>query len=254
MGDYSDQGARWKSREVFSGLRVPIDSPLIVRVDGWRFHKVSEELGLCRPFDERLIKALSQVPLGLIRIGFPLALSFLFSDEISFLIYPPIPWNGRVEKLISVIPSYSSAVVSTALSYPVCFDARIVVIRNLEDVLDYLGWRQSEAWRNALNSYALLALERAGLRREDAVRELKGKKAEQLHEIIFDKLGINIAKVPSWQRRGIVVRKGYEEKGSSFKRVARKVPLIDWEIPLFSTPEGRDYLMESLRIYEESSR
>ncbi|MEM3869512.1 MAG: tRNA(His) guanylyltransferase Thg1 family protein [Candidatus Korarchaeum sp.] len=249
----SNQGARWKDREVFSGLRVPVDSPLIVRVDGWRFHRVSEELGLNRPFDERLIRALSQVPLRLMRIGFPLALSFLFSDEISFLIYPPVPWNGRVEKLISVIPSYSSAIVSTVLNYPVCFDARIVIIRDLKDVLDYLSWRQSEAWRNALNSYALIALESTGLRREDAVRELRGKKAEQLHEVIFDKLGINIAKVPSWQRRGVVVRKGYKEKGSSLKRVTRKVPLVDWEIPLFSTPEGRDYLMESLKVYEEDS-
>ncbi|MEM0267868.1 MAG: tRNA(His) guanylyltransferase Thg1 family protein [Candidatus Korarchaeum sp.] len=249
----SNQGARWKDREVFSGLRVPVDSPLIVRVDGWRFHRVSEELGLNRPFDERLIRALSQVPLRLMRIGFPLALSFLFSDEISFLIYPPVPWNGRVEKLISVIPSYSSAIVSTVLNYPVCFDARIVIIRDLKDVLDYLSWRQSEAWRNALNSYALIALESTGLRREDAVRELRGKKAEQLHEVIFDKLGINIAKVPSWQRRGVVVRKGYKEKDSSLKRVTRKVPLVDWEIPLFSTPEGRDYLMESLKVYEEDS-
>ncbi|MEM0017868.1 MAG: tRNA(His) guanylyltransferase Thg1 family protein [Candidatus Korarchaeum sp.] len=253
MVDYSNQGSRWKDREVFSGLRVPVDSPLIVRVDGWRFHRVSEELGLNRPFDERLIRALSQVPLRLMRIGFPLALSFLFSDEISFLIYPPVPWNGRVEKLISVIPSYSSAIVSTVLNYPVCFDARIVIIRDLKDVLDYLSWRQSEAWRNALNSYALIALESTGLRREDAVRELRGKKAEQLHEVIFDKLGINIAKVPSWQRRGVVVRKGYKEKDSSLKRVTRKVPLVDWEIPLFSTPEGRDYLMESLKVYEEDS-
>ncbi|MEM2220078.1 MAG: tRNA 5'-guanylyltransferase, partial [Candidatus Korarchaeum sp.] len=144
-------------------------------------------------------------------------------------------------------------IVSTVLNYPVCFDARIVIIRDLKDVLDYLSWRQSEAWRNALNSYALIALESTGLRREDAVRELRGKKAEQLHEVIFDKLGINIAKVPSWQRRGVVVRKGYKEKDSSLKRVTRKVPLVDWEIPLFSTPEGRDYLMESLKVYEEDS-
>ncbi|MDW8035499.1 MAG: tRNA(His) guanylyltransferase Thg1 family protein [Candidatus Korarchaeum sp.] len=221
-----------------------------MRIDGWRFHKVSEELRLNRPFDERLIKVLSQVPVRLMKMGFPLALSFLFSDEISFLIYPPIPWDGRVEKLISVIPSYSSAIVSTLLNYPACFDARIVTIRNLEDILDYLSWRQSEAWRNALNSYALLALENSGLRREDAVKELKGKKAEQLHDIIFNRLGINVAKVPSWQRRGVIVRKGYEEKGSPYKRIVRKVPLIDWEVPLFSTAEGREYLMESLKTYE----
>lgn len=251
MVSYDDQATRWKSREVFSGLKVPVDGPVIVRIDGWRFHRVSEELRLSRPFDERVITALSQAPIKLMRMGFPLALSFLFSDEISFLIYPPIPWSGRVEKLISLIPSYSSAVVSNALSYPVCFDARIVVVRDIEDTLDYLSWRQSEAWRNALNSYALLALESAGLRREDAVKELKGKKAEQLHDTIFNRLGINMTRVPSWQRRGIVVKKGYEERDSPRGRVVRRVPLVDWEIPLFSTPEGRDYLMKALRAYRE---
>jgi len=247
---YRDQGAYWKSREIFSALRVPSDDPVVVRIDGWRFHRVAEELKLDRPFDRRLIEALSQAPLRLMQMGFPLALSFLFSDEISFLLYPPIPWNGRIEKLISVIPSYSSAIVSTALNYPVCFDARVVIIRDIDDLLNYLSWRQSEAWRNALNSYALLALESSGLGREEAARELEGKKAEQLHEIIFDRLGINITKVPAWQRRGVIVRKGHGREAS--EGVKRKLPLVDWEVPLFSAPEGRDYLIESLRAYEES--
>jgi len=240
----------WKEREIFSGLRVPSDAPVMVRIDGWRFHKVADELGLERPFDRRLIEALIQAPLSLMRMGFPLALSFAFSDEISFLIYPPIPWSGRVEKLISVIPSHSSAIVSMFLNYPVCFDARIIILRDLDEILGYLSWRQSEAWRNALNSYALFALERSGMNREDAVKELRNRKADSLHDIIFTKLGINIATVPSWQRRGVIVRKRYEEKHCESGKVVRRVPEVDWDIPLFSTPEGRDYLLEALRALE----
>lgn len=240
----------WKGREVFSNLRLPEDIPVIVRVDGWRFHRVAEELNLERPFDRRLIEALSQVPYKLMIMGFPLAFSFLFSDEISFLIHPPVPWTGRVEKLISVLSSYTSAIVSVLLNYPASFDARIVFIRDLSETVDYFIWRQSEAWRNALNSYALLALERSGMSREEAAKELEGKKSELLHEIIFKNLGINLTRIPSWQRRGVVVRKELEERVHR-EGVIRRIPLIDWEVPLFSTPEGRSYLFKSLGIYLE---
>jgi tRNA(His) guanylyltransferase len=248
--DASTKSTNWREREIFSGLRIPPDAPVMVRIDGWRFHKVAEELGLERPFDRRLIEALIQAPLSLMKMGFPLALSFTFSDEISFLLHPPIPWSGRVEKLISVIPSHSSAIVSMVLNYPVCFDARIIILRDLDEIISYLSWRQSEAWRNALNSYALFALERSGLSREDAVKELRNKKADSLHEIIFTKLGINITKIPPWQRRGVIVRKKYEERSHESGKVVRRVPEVDWDIPLFSTPEGRDYLMEALKVLE----
>lgn len=243
----------WKSREVFSNLRVPSDTPIIIRIDGWRFHKVAEELNLERPFDRRMIEALSQVPYKLMSMGLPLAFSFMFSDEISFLLHPPIPWSGRVEKIVSVIPSFASGIVSVSLNHPVSFDARIVFIRSISEALDYFIWRQLEAWRNALNSYALLALENSGMSREEAVKELSGKKSEQLHEIIFKRLGVNITKIPSWQRRGVVVKKELEERVGRSGKVIRRIPVVDWEIPLFSTPEGRNYLLKYLEIQQEKS-
>lgn len=236
----------WKSREIFSRLSIPVDIPVIVRVDGWRFRKLAEELELERPYDERLLRSLIDASKELMERNLPVALAYVFSDEISLLFAPPLPWNGRVEKIVSIVSSFISARTSLALGYAASFDGRIVLIRDEDELVSYLSWRQDEAWRNALNSYALLALEKEGLSREKAAEELHGKKSEYLHELIFKKLGVNIAKVPAWQRRGVLVRKAVRIKDMEHGPVERREIVVDWELPLFSSPEGLEYIKRML--------
>ncbi len=244
----------WKNREIFSHLNVPEDSPVIIRVDGWNFRKIAEKIGLKRPYDDRLAKSLAEASSGLMKVGFPIAFAFTFSDEISFLLAPPLPWRGRIEKLITILASYISGYLSKVFDEVLAFDGRIVFVRNEDEIVDYMRWRQSEAWRNALNSYALKALESQGLSRNDAVEVLKGKKVRELHELIFRNLGVNINSVPSWQRRGIMIRWIIKIKDSNFGPVQRRSVKIDWDIPLFSTSEGRDYLLETISIGMSSFR
>ncbi len=236
----------WKSREIFSRLSIPVDMPVIVRVDGWRFRKLAEELKLDRPYDERLARTLVKASKDLMERNLPVVLAYIFSDEVSLLFAPPLPWNGRVEKIVSIVSSFISARTSLALGYTASFDGRVVFLRDEDELVSYLSWRQDEAWRNALNSYALFALEKEGFSREDAARKLHGKKSEYLHELIFRKLGINMAKVPSWQRRGILVKKAVRIKDTEYGPVERREIVVDWELPLFSSPEGLEYIRRTL--------
>ncbi len=234
----------WKSREIFSKLHVPPDLPVVIRVDGWNFHDVSERARLNRPFDKRLIKSLVMASVRVIRSGLPVVFAFSFSDEISYVLEPPLPWGGRVEKLVSVLASLTSSTVSRWLGTLTSFDGRVVVLKR-EEISDYLNWRQMEAWRNALNSYALLALEAEGYRGRDAAEKLRGMKAPELHDLIFKTLKVNVAKVPAWQRRGVVVRRKRYLKRVNEGVVRRKIT-VDWSPPLFSTEEGRRYVLEAL--------
>ena len=56
--------------------------------------------------------------------------------------------------------------------------------------------------------------------------ELRGMKEHEIHELVFAK-GINLARTPVWQRRGVMI---YRKEG---KVVA------DWELPLFRSPDGQ---------------
>ncbi len=237
----------WKDREILSCVRIPEDYSVIIRVDGWNFRKAAEKINLQRPYDIKLARALASVPAELMKLGFPLAFAYTFSDEISFLLVPPLPWKGRIEKLDTILASYTAGHLSKTFNYALAFDGRVILIRSEDEVIDYMVWRQSEAWRNVLNSYALTALEKEGLSRREAMELLKGKKASELHEIIFQKLGLNINDVPAWQRRGIAVKWTTIIKSTDFGPVQRRGIEEDWNPPLFSSPEGRRYLLESIR-------
>jgi tRNA(His) 5'-end guanylyltransferase len=63
------------------------------------------------------------------------------------------------------------------------------------------------------------------------MEKLRGLREHEIHELVFQK-GINLAKTPIWERRGVIV---YRKNG----RVA-----VDWEIPLFSSKEGKAILTE----------
>ena len=82
----------------------------------------------------------------------------------------------------------------TAGSYPVC----------RAEVSDYLVERQDETWRNHVFSYGFYTLIEEGQTAAGAMQRLRGMREHEIHELVFGK-GINLAKTPTWQRRGVMV-------------------------------------------------
>jgi len=242
----------WKTREIISTFRMPEDLPLIVRVDGWKFHSLAKKIALKKPYDERLVRCMVKAAKEPFNLGFPVLLAYTFSDEISFLIRPPLPFKGRVEKLVSVFSSvvassFSAALREMEVEATTGFDGRVIVVRRGE-IADYLAWRQAEAWRNCINSYAQYALISKGMSPRKASKKLRGLRATELHELVYRELGINLAKVPAWQRRGVLIfYEKYQKEGfnpiTNRKIVVTRRRLVEnWEPPLFSSEEGRSLI------------
>ena len=86
-------------------------------------------------------------------------LSFFFKE---------IPFSARVEKIDSVLASFVSSAFTIQLREnfdfrePIAFDARVIVLDSLKDVVYYFIWRQKEAWRNFLNAMAQWVLLQEG--------------------------------------------------------------------------------------------
>ena len=131
-----------KDYEVYSSLKVPKNSKIIVRLDGRSFHKLSLDLNLVKPYDENFYRVISEVCNDLFNEFSPLFV-YTFSDEISLLL-DKIPFDGRIEKINSVIASFTSS--SFVMNYdtdfkkPPAFDSRIIPIRD-EDIPKYFRWR-----------------------------------------------------------------------------------------------------------------
>ena len=92
-----------KEREIYSGIRVL--PPLIVRLDGRAFHHLTADLELKKPYDERFASVMANVTTSLVKeSGLAPLFGYTFSDEIS-LYFDNLPFDGRVEKIDSVLAS-----------------------------------------------------------------------------------------------------------------------------------------------------
>jgi tRNA(His) 5'-end guanylyltransferase len=235
-----------KEREIYAGLRTV--APFFVRVDGRNFRHALSLLNREQPHDLTFAKSMGAASETLMRqSGLPVQLVFAFSDEVNAL-FLEAPFDGRIEKLDSVIASFFASAVTLKLSpsAPLAFDARVVPVSEL-DVPLYLEWRQNEAWRNHLHAYTYYHLRQDGETAREVHAKLLEMNASEMHELMFNH-GVNLAKTPSWQRRGILVHKEiYEKQGldragrPSSGRRSRVVQ--NWDVPLFKSPEGRKMLL-----------
>jgi tRNA(His) guanylyltransferase len=232
-----------EEREIFGNLAIV--PPIFVRLDGRAFHRLARRLGLGRPFDERFSRAMAGVSARLLtESGLTPLFAYTFSDEIS-LYFPVLPFRGRVEKIDSVLASFAASSLTLALSAdrPLAFDGR-VILASRDFAPEYLALRQQEAWRNHMNAYCQEALLSEGVRPSAVARRLSGMRSEELHEFMFAR-GVNLAKTPAWQRRGVLVyrrteqKKGYDPRAGEPVEVSRRVVTIDRDLPLFTSPGGK---------------
>ena len=228
-----------KDYEVYSSLKVPKNSKIIVRLDGRSFHKLSRDLNLVKPYDENFYRVTSEVCNDLFNEFSPLFV-YTFSDEISLLL-DKIPFDGRIEKINSVIASFTSS--SFVMNYdvdfkkPPAFDSRIIPIRD-EDIPKYFRWRQDEAWRNCVNSHGISHL-KSKYSNTEANDKINGMKLNDVHELLF-KDGINLNDIETYKKRGIAIYRkqkkvvGFNKKKNINQTSYRSYVYTDWELPIFN--------------------
>ncbi|MEM3640648.1 MAG: tRNA(His) guanylyltransferase Thg1 family protein [Candidatus Bathyarchaeia archaeon] len=247
------------SREIYAKTLVSLELPFFVRLDGWKFRKLSEAIGSEKPFDETFAKCLIYSGGALFNTGFSPALIYFASDEINILFISPLPFRGRVEKIDSVIPSLVSTAFTLCLhklfnkSVIAAFDSRIVLTVNDKEIVEYLAWRQMNAWRNHNNAYAYWVFRKMGYKPSEIAKMLKGMKAEETHETVF-RSGVNLAQTPLWQRRGILLYKQPCCKKVANKSVIRWRLNEDWNLPLFSSEEGAKLIQQILEWVRQKRR
>ncbi|HYA33462.1 MAG TPA: tRNA(His) guanylyltransferase Thg1 family protein [Candidatus Bathyarchaeia archaeon] len=235
-----------KEREIYAGLRTV--APFFVRVDGRNFRDVLARLKREQPYDLAFAESMGAASEALVRrSGLPVQLVFAFSDEASVL-FCEAPFDGRIEKLDSVVASFfaSAVTLSLASDVPLAFDARVVPVSAM-DIQPYLESRQNEAWRNHVHAYGYYYLRKNGQTGREAHATLLGMTSNELHELMF-RHGINLAKTPPWQRRGVLVyremyeKKGFDRKSHSAVITRRSRVVQNWDLPLFKSSEGREVL------------
>ena len=214
----SGKTASW---EIYSNLKAR--SPIVARADGRGFKKILESCK--KPYDMDFARSMVDATVRLFEdSGLTPSFAFTFSDEIS-LIFLEAPFAGRVEKIDSVIAGLLSGALSMALGRVVSMDCRVISVCRAE-IVEYLTDRQDETWRNHVFSYGFYMLLKDGLTNTQAMEQLRHMREFEIHELVFRK-GVNLAKTPAWERRGVLV---YRMSGELVQ---------NWDLPLFKSEEGR---------------
>ncbi len=178
----------------------------IIRLDGCCFKTFTR--GFKKPFDMRIIDSLEKTTSDLIK-KFNATIGFCQSDEITILFDKQNSennsihlYNGRIEKLCSIIASYTSVrfnnymkeyswepKLAHKLANGVFFDARIICPTSKENALECFSWRhQSECRRNAImtqNNFSTRELH--GVSTKNALDMLYKKNIDVYSEIFPNK-------------------------------------------------------------------
>jgi tRNA(His) guanylyltransferase len=247
----SSEYENWSKHEIFSKTYIPPATPFFIRLDGWKFRKLSEALNAEKPFDKEFAERLVSSGEVLFEKGFSPALIYVASDELNILFLDAAPFRGRIEKIDSVLASLVSSAFTLSLreflqkKLVVAFDSRVIIVSSDEKIIEYLVWRQSNAWRNHNNAYAYWVFRGMRNRPSEISKKLRGLKTDELHEML-SRQGVNLAKTPQWQRRGILLYKHPFLREAENHVVTRWKIDENWNLPLFTSKEGAKLIKQVL--------
>lgn len=238
--------ARMKRYEEATRTTLTPRTPVIVRVDGKAFHTYAAKCE--KPFDRGLTLVMDQVAKRLMDVIQGAELAYVQSDEVSVLVhsykrFTSSAWfDNQVQKVVSVAAGEASATF-TANSWriwascvdltdikPAAFDARAFTLPE-DEVCNYFIWRQQDATRNSVQMLA---------RSLYSHKQCDKKSRSELQEMIFQK-GQNWNDVETRWKRGRCAARSLDATDNT------GAILIDNEIPVFSTEEGRKYVEKHLK-------
>lgn len=219
---------RMRDYEAVQSRKLMSNVPVVIRVDGKNFSRITRNFQ--KPFDPAMDYAMKKAAITLAENLPGTRFAYTQSDEISVILtneYGQDPlFNYRVDKLTSLAASIATLAFNMAIgryvsenvftkdtykyaqAYDECFtngayfDARAFNLP-LDEVANYLIWRQNDAARNSLMAAA---------RTIATPSQLRGLNKSGLNEILFAN-GINWNNYPDAFKRGtFVTRQDYQKK------------------------------------------
>lgn len=271
-------GDRFKAYEEASEQILPARLPVILRLDGNSFSKLTKREEFDKPFDLQFEGAMNAAAISVMGYCSGSQVAYAQSDEISILLRNTMSTGtepflaNRTQKIASLCASkasvaFNKANVEHGIDTEAVFDCRAFVMPQ-HDVNNYFLWRQRDAFRNCIHSYAYWNLkEKYG--RKTAQKMLHGKTVNDMQEVIFQELGVNPNDIRTAFKRGrCIFRENYDaplrdvmsaEKLDELvtkghiddpdEVVTRSRWTVDEEIPLFN--KDRQYIESYLYTPED---
>ncbi|KAI1103584.1 tRNA guanylyltransferase [Jackrogersella minutella] len=201
---------------------------MVVRLDGRGFTKLCAKYNFEKPNDRRALDLMNAAAKAVVSEIHDITIAYGVSDEYSFVFHKTCTlFERRSSKIVSTIVStftayyihlWSTYFPDTPLSPPLpSFDGRAVCYPSVQNLRDYMSWRQVDCHINNLYNTTFWSLvQLGGMNHKDAEKFLSGSLAADKNEILFAKFKINYNNEPEVFKKGSVVYRDYElvEPGS----------------------------------------
>jgi len=141
------------------------EKPLIARIDGRSFSKLTKTRCFKKPFDKDFSNAMIETTTFLMEET-NAVFSYTQSDEISLIFYNKNQksqhwFNGKQQKMVSQLAALASVKFLTAIRHKgkarfnlPTFDCRLFEVPNKEEATNYILWRERDAIKNSISMYA----------------------------------------------------------------------------------------------------
>jgi len=200
---------------------------IVVRIDGRGFHKFSDKYAFVKPNDRRALDLMNAAAKAVMTELPDIIIAYGISDEYSFVFHKSCAlFERRSSKVVTTVVStftayyvhlWSNFFPDATLTPPLpSFDGRAVQYPTVQNLRDYMSWRQVDCHINNLYNTTFWALINiGGMVHRAAERELAGTLAKDKNEILFQRFQINYNDEPEIYKRGSVVFRDYEPVDSS---------------------------------------
>ncbi|KAH6657748.1 tRNA guanylyltransferase [Truncatella angustata] len=195
---------------------------VVVRIDGRGFTKLCAKYNFEKPNDRRALDLMNGAAKAVMTELPDITIGYGVSDEYSFVFHKTCTlFERRSSKLVSTVVStftsyyvhlWSTYFPDAPLSSPLpSFDGRAVCYPSVQNLRDYMSWRQVDCHINNLYNTTFWSLiQLGGMSNIEAEKFLAGTVSADKNEILFSKFHINYNNEPEILKKGSVVLRDYE--------------------------------------------
>ncbi|KFY45825.1 hypothetical protein V494_00744 [Pseudogymnoascus sp. VKM F-4513 (FW-928)] len=195
---------------------------IVIRIDGRGFHKFSDKYEFKKPNDRRALDLMNAAAERVLVELPDVVVAYGISDEYSFVLHRSCTlFERRSSKLVTTIVSMFTAYYvhlwpsffpDSPLTFPLPgFDGRAVQYPTVQNLRDYMSWRQVDCHINNLyNTTFWTLIQKGGMDAKAAEAELAGTLAADKNEILFSRFGMNYNNELNIYKKGSIVFRDYE--------------------------------------------
>lgn len=257
--DKTSLGDRMKEYEAAYDTSMMRRVPVVVRLDGKGFSRLTKRLKLEKPFDGRFLDMMADTMLSVASQVEGCVIGYTQSDEISLVLLnnqslDAQPYFGnRVQKIASITASMATArfnrglarLLGDAADAEAFFDSRVFTVPDPVEAMNALIWRQQDCVRNSILSAAYYEIGKVK-GRKTAQKMMHGLNTSKLQELMFQELGLNwsVRYSPELKRGTVAYRKPMEVETPNGKAVRSK--WVCEAAPTFQSEDGKEWLLALL--------